>query len=903
MEELFYFNIGLLAIAFVLAGPIALVMLLIQRGRVGELEGRIARLERIGPETDAQPLSRARQPDAPPAPAQVIPPPDTRSAVSEPVPTEPAARPISVPPVQPTQPPQLPATPRPSIEERFGTRWTVWIGGVALAFGAALLVRYSVEQGFFGPGVRTASAFLLALVLLGTGEWLRRRLREAGAVPARWPDVPATVTAAGIVALFGAIYASYALYGFIGPQLAFIGLAATGLAAMVAALLHGPALAGMGLVGALTTPLLAGEGGSPWPLVIYLPAVAATAYAFAWIKDWRALGVAAAIGVALWAALLTIFAADASAAPAALVHAMVQAALATYVFAILPYRTIEDRRPSRFAFTMLTGIMLMLLLVLNGAVTVGFGAIWIMTAIAAIALPAVAALLAPASAVGLVMAGLALSAIIVVWPPELDPDWVTLPAWPDTQDPTTFLTLASLSALGIAAAGAIRLLGGARLAWVTALTYAAGATLSPLAALTLSYLRFSGGEISPSFAAAAGALALAMTVSAAAFRRECDMTPSPVLRLGLGAFASAAIASLSLGLVFATSGGSLTVAMALAALGTAAIARHLDIPALRWCVAGLGAVVALRLAHDPTIVGADLGRSPILNWLLVGYGVPALAFAAASRLLRLPGRKPDAPVLVTEALGIVLAAFLVFFEIRHALHGGDIYAAGTSLVEQGLLSLSWLVFAILLVRMNGVFRSPVIRIASLVFGALALVQTLLGLVFIANPILTGEPVAGGLIVNDITLAYGLPAAAALALAWTARASRPRWYVLGAGGLGLFLAVLGLSLLIRHAFQGSDLGFDRATSQAEWYAYSAGWLLLGLVLLGYGVLRGSLMARLASAGLVVISIVKVFLFDLAGLDGPLRALSFLGLGAVLIGIGLVYQRFVFVPPRRPAAGEG
>jgi uncharacterized membrane protein len=42
--------------------------------------------------------------------------------------------------------------------------------------------------------------------------------------------------------------------------------------------------------------------------------------------------------------------------------------------------------------------------------------------------------------------------------------------------------------------------------------------------------------------------------------------------------------------------------------------------------------------------------------------------------------------------------------------------------------------------------------------------------------------------------------------------------------------------------------------------------------------------------------KVFLLDLAGLEGVLRALSFLGLGAALIGIGLVYQKLVFA--RRP-----
>ena len=42
----------------------------------------------------------------------------------------------------------------------------------------------------------------------------------------------------------------------------------------------------------------------------------------------------------------------------------------------------------------------------------------------------------------------------------------------------------------------------------------------------------------------------------------------------------------------------------------------------------------------------------------------------------------------------------------------------------------------------------------------------------------------------------------------------------------------------------------------------------------------------------LTVLKVFLIDLAGLEGVLRALSFLGLGAALIGIGLVYQKLVF-----------
>jgi uncharacterized membrane protein len=50
-------------------------------------------------------------------------------------------------------------------------------------------------------------------------------------------------------------------------------------------------------------------------------------------------------------------------------------------------------------------------------------------------------------------------------------------------------------------------------------------------------------------------------------------------------------------------------------------------------------------------------------------------------------------------------------------------------------------------------------------------------------------------------------------------------------------------------------------------------------------------RIASAVLVFIAVLKVFLVDMSNLEGFLRALSFIGLGGVLIGIGLFYQKIL------------
>ena len=115
----------------------------------------------------------------------------------------------------------------------------------------------------------------------------------------------------------------------------------------------------------------------------------------------------------------------------------------------------------------------------------------------------------------------------------------------------------------------------------------------------------------------------------------------------------------------------------------------------------------------------------------------------------------------------------------------------------------------------------------------------------------------------------------------------------------------LNLELRRLFHADgSIGFWDGTSDGEFYAYSAVWLVLGALLLAYGVVTRSKVARLASAVLVSMTVLKVFILDLAGLEGVLRAFSFLGLGAALIVIGLVYQRLVFAAPRAgPAQAPG
>jgi hypothetical protein len=86
-----------------------------------------------------------------------------------------------------------------------------------------------------------------------------------------------------------------------------------------------------------------------------------------------------------------------------------------------------------------------------------------------------------------------------------------------------------------------------------------------------------------------------------------------------------------------------------------------------------------RLLYDPRIVGGELGTAPVFNWLLFGYGAPAIAFGIAGRAVRL-ARGEDTPVRIAQALSLMCSALLVFFEI-HALNSGDPYARNSGLIE------------------------------------------------------------------------------------------------------------------------------------------------------------------------------------------------------------------------------
>jgi len=174
---------------------IAIVALIVARKTFNQAALLRARLDAIenaasaaaAPRQAPPPLGAREEPLAPSS-ADTI---RTEPAAEAPPPLQPAPAPAKPAiPVSVAAPPPL-AQPGPGFEERIGTRWVVWIGGLTLALGGFFMVRYSIEAGLLGPGVRTLLGGAFALALLAAIVFLvRGTLGYTDPWAARTPEEP-----------------------------------------------------------------------------------------------------------------------------------------------------------------------------------------------------------------------------------------------------------------------------------------------------------------------------------------------------------------------------------------------------------------------------------------------------------------------------------------------------------------------------------------------------------------------------------------------------------------------------------------------------------------------------------------------------------------------------------------
>lgn len=905
MDDAFFGFLALIGVGIFFA---PLILSIVALSRSGDLKRRLARLEArlaqgetpgVAPETaPAQPgrvwaeASRAQEeqvaePVAAAEPVTETPP--------EPEPVEPVDVAASAPPEPP--PPSPPTPARAGLEERLTSRWLVWLGAVALVLAGIFLIKYSIDNALLTPAMRATFGLLLGIALTLGGEWLRRRPMQKE-IAALKPDyVPGALTSAGLFISFASIFAAYALLDLLSPTVAFIGLAIVALVAFALAALHAPIVAIIGLLAGFATPALVS---SPDPnagiLFAYLALIAAAAYAVVVYRGWGWLAYGATAGGLLWT--LAWILGPMQAGDLLIIAAFLAVLTAAAIWLALrltpgdaPVIWQKPHQPQGPEFNGW----------LAAAGSVGLAALASHVAQA----PMVSLSLAALGAVVLGYAGrrserfdgfIALAAallffVLLAWDPEgilgqllydIEAGNIIAPAGALYAPEAKGFVLSHLFAAALIAALGFYLLRGSQRPAVWAGMSLLGAVLILAAGYARS--RFFTTDLLWAITATAAA-AIAVSLAGALNKRREERP----YRLALGFYAAAAIAGVSFAFAFVFREAWLTVALALQLPALAWLEKALDLKELRKLALVVAAVILVRLALNPYVLSYEVNHALGTQWILYGYGIPALAFFAAGWLFK--QRLNDLAVTVMESGAFVFALLLVALEIR-IFTEGRIAAEELTLFELALHTLVWLGAGWWRLRSFAAAGRAIDKWWAIVLIGLGLAGVILGQLLILNPLFSYDSIGDKPIFNALLVAYLAPAILIGLIAYTlpsvVKVPHAR---IGLFALALILVLAWVTLETKRFFQGPILSFS-AASDGEYYAYSVVWLISSLVLLAVGLWRKAPWLRHGALAILILTVCKVFLSDMAALGGLYRVASFLGLGLFLVGIGYVYQRYVF-----------
>ena len=280
MDEL----IGLLIIVGIIVfsvGPVAFILAIVLFNKLGNLERRISRMEFKGyepPMPPPHPVASAPHTIEPPSSLPITKPVDV------PAQSQPAAPVLQPEPVIPMGTFTDPAKPEKSgnMEVKIGVTVALIVGVITVIVGVGWFLKYMVENMTFPPMARVCMVAVGGLAALVVGEITRRRDFEI---------VAKGITALGFALLYAAVFSGHKVYGLIEMPLAFTAaIWITAAAMLYAVILNEVLVAFLSLLGGYLSPILiTAERVLPVQLFGYVLVLSLGAMAAGAFRRWRAV--------------------------------------------------------------------------------------------------------------------------------------------------------------------------------------------------------------------------------------------------------------------------------------------------------------------------------------------------------------------------------------------------------------------------------------------------------------------------------------------------------------------------------------------------------------------------------------------------------------------------------------
>jgi uncharacterized membrane protein len=780
-------------------------------------------------------------------------------------------------------------TPREAnnVEKNLASRWFVWAGGIAVALGGLLFVKYAHDAGLIPPIARVIVGLIFAGALVFAGEWTRKRHDSLAN-----GYIPAALSAAGIVIAFGVLYAAYALYDILSPGVCFPMLVAVGLGALWLSRRQGPLIAALGLLGAYVAPMLVpSEHPSVIGFFAYLAVVLCASLYELRDRPWWWLGFAAIGGATAWSLMwmngfglnplwpIGIFALLTGATATIIPRG--QGILAEEMGSLADPEKMQP--PMWIAIAgMASGALQLAFLVMqsqHAMLALMFFAIG-MAAITAFGWWRNGMVAAP------LLAGLASWVVLMSWPEvgfhEWAFDergfWVTVPGLiqPPAFRNAMFIALLAFTALGLF--GLLR--KSEKRPWAA---LAAGSAFVFLfgawgrAEFTLSETTWAITAVALTAALAWGINTIRNTIAEKPHAQSVE-----ILTIGI-----------ALLLLFAADrlldGIWLTIAVAVIAATIAYATRIIALPNIAAIAAAIATFSAARLFIGREFWGEPTNVPLGAHWVFYGYGVPAALFWWVSRQLN--GETFARYRMAFEGLALGLAISLVSLELR-VLIGGGITKEGMGLLELSAHALAWLGAAYGLAYRQQVFSSFISLWGARVLLAASSLAFLAALT-VRNPVITGDALEGNALINSLWLAYLAPVALIALMARKLGGLGLAKWRSAFGAFALVLLITFVTLQVKRWFQTSSLDIE-FFSQAESYTTSLAWIITGVLIFIAGLRMDRQTIRYGGLAFLVLALLKVFGLDLFELGGLWRIASLIGIGFTLIGVGWLYTRFIQKP---------